>query len=246
MEVAELLERTRPVVLAEQRSLPVIASLAPLMPGGLRRGSAVSVGPAPGGTSLLLSLMAAASMEGSWCALVGMPEVGPEAAAGFGLDLGRVALIPEPGTEWPAVVSALLEGIDVVALGRRLRPRPVEARRLMARARQCGAALLVAGDQWPEGCDLSLEVAGGRWEGLGNGHGSLTRRQAEVVVIGRRAAARRRAAQILLPDESGRSEADDPVVMLRTAGSVAGAPAARRSRGAGDPAGNREPADQGA
>ena len=221
MEVAELVGRTRPVVLAEQRALPVVGALASLLPGGLRRGSAVSVGTAPGGTSLLLSLMAAASAEGSWCALVGLPAVGPEAAAGLGLDLGRLALVPEPGEQWPAVVSALLEGIDVVAIGRRLRPRPVEARRLVARARQSSSTLLVEGDQWPEGCDLSLEVVGGRWEGVGDGHGSLTRRPAEVAVTGRRAATRRRTGSILLPDDSGRPEPDDSVVPLRTASGIA-------------------------
>lgn len=222
MEVSELLERTRPVVLAEQRVLPVVDALAPLLPGGLRRGSAVSVASAPGGTSLLLSLMAAASAEGSWCALVGMPEVGPEAAAGLGLDLGRLALVPEPGDQWPTVVSALLEGIDVVAVGRRLRPRPVEARRLVARARQCSSTLLVAGDQWPEGCDLNLETVGGGWEGLGEGHGSLTRRPVQVAVTGRRAASRRRTCSILLPDESGRPEPDDSVVTLMATGELVG------------------------
>lgn len=231
MEVAELLERTRPVVLAEQRALPVVGALAPLLPAGLRRGSAVSVGLVPGSTSLLLTLMAAASAEGSWCALVGLPEVGPEAAAGYGLDLGRLALVPEPGDQWPTVASALLEGIDVVAIGRRLRARPVEARRLMARARQCSSVLLVMGDQWPEGCDLNLEVVGGRWEGLGEGYGSLIRRPAEIAVTGRRAATRRRTARLLLPDDSGQPEPDDSVVPLRAG------PRTTAGGGAGDPTG---------
>jgi hypothetical protein len=243
VEVAELLERTRPVVLAEQRALPVVPALSPVLPGGLRRGSVMSVGTSPGSTSLLLSLMSAASAGGSWCGLVGMPEVGPEAAAALGLDLGRLALVPEPGDQWPAVVSALFDGIDVVAIGPHLRPRLVEARRLAARARQASAVLLATGSQWPEGCDLALEVVGGEWKGLGHGHGALTSRRAEVAVTGRRAATRRRSSTLLLPDDSGRPEpVDDTIVPLtvQTAGGAgAGAPGIQRSRGAGDPAGNK-------
>jgi len=221
MEVAELLERARPVALAAQRALPVTPALTSLLPGGLRRGSTVAIGTGAGtgagATSLLLALLAGASAEGSWVALVGMPEVGPEAAASMGIDLGRLALVPDPGEQWPAVVSALLDGIELVAvrLGGRLRPRPVEARRLAARARHQSSVLIVTGTPWPEGCDLSLDVVAGEWDGLGAGYGSLTRRRVEVAVGGRRAASRRRQAALWLPDESGRPEpVDDTLVAL--------------------------------
>ncbi|HUZ44011.1 MAG TPA: hypothetical protein VMU63_06365 [Acidimicrobiales bacterium] len=221
MEVAELLERARPVALAAQRALPVTPALTSLLPGGLRRGSTVAIGTGAGtgagATSLLLALLAGASAEGSWVALVGMPEVGPEAAASMGIDLGRLALVPDPGEQWPAVVSALLDGIELVAvrLGGRLRPRPVEARRLAARARHQSSVLITTGTPWPEGCDLSLDVVAGEWDGLGAGYGSLTRRRVEVAVGGRRAASRRRQAALWLPDESGRPEpVDDTLVAL--------------------------------
>ncbi|HUZ42762.1 MAG TPA: hypothetical protein VMU63_00025 [Acidimicrobiales bacterium] len=221
MEVAELLERARPVALAAQRALPVTPALTFLLPGGLRRGSTVAIGAGagsgPGATSLLLALLAGASAEGSWAALVGMPEVGPEAAGSMGVDLGRLALVPDPGEQWPAVVSALLDGIDLVAvrLGGRLRPRPVDARRLAARARHQSSVLMVTGAPWPEGCDLSLDVVAGKWEGLGAGYGSLARRRVEVAVSGRRAASRGRRAVLWLPDESGRPEPiDDTLVAL--------------------------------
>ncbi|MHB1446567.1 MAG: hypothetical protein ACYCTI_09665 [Acidimicrobiales bacterium] len=256
MEVAELLERARPVALAGQRALPVTSALASLLPGGLRRGSTVAVGAGTGATSLLLALLAGASAEGSWAALVGMPEVGPEAAASMGVDLGRLTLVPDPGEQWPAVVSALLDGVDLVAvrLGGRQRPRPVEARRLAARARHQSSILMVTGATWPEGCDLSLDVVAGEWEGLGAGYGSLSRRRVEVAVGGRRAASRRRQAALWLPDYSGRPEpiddtlmalrtagggAGDPAGQKNTAGGGAGAPAVRRSRGVGDPAGQK-------
>src|SRR5688572_9496150 len=70
--------------------LPVVAELSPLLPGrGLRRGSTVAVaacpgppasrpgraqgGSAPGGSSLMMALLAAASRSGAWCAVVGLP-----------------------------------------------------------------------------------------------------------------------------------------------------------------------------
>jgi hypothetical protein len=52
--------------------LPVAAALAPILPGGLRRGSTVSV---TGSLSLLLALLGAASAEGALCALVGFPRI---------------------------------------------------------------------------------------------------------------------------------------------------------------------------
>ena len=251
MEVAELLERARPAVMAEQRKLPLAPSLTSLLPGGLRRGMTVSVGGAAGATSLLLALVAEASAGGSWCALVGLPDVGPEAAAAMGVDLGRLVLVPDPGERWAVVVSTLLEGVELVVLRpeRSWRARPVEARRLAASARRHSSVLVTAGSSWPESCDLALEVSGARWEGLGQGYGSLLSRRLEVSVGGRRAASRRRRANLWLPAESGRAEpVDDTVVPLaggKPAGGGAGAPAVRRSRGAGDPAG-RKPAGGGA
>src|SRR5262245_20127568 len=67
----ELAGKARPVALANERLLPVLDPLAPLLPGGgLRRGSVVSV--ASGSTSLALALLAGASAAGSWCAAVGL------------------------------------------------------------------------------------------------------------------------------------------------------------------------------
>jgi hypothetical protein len=62
-------------------------------------------------TSLLFAVLAEASTQGTWCGLVGMPEVGVVAAAEAGLVLSRVALIPDPGPDLAAVTSALLDGL---------------------------------------------------------------------------------------------------------------------------------------
>src|SRR5690554_1373098 len=91
----------------EAPPLPVHPLLAPLLPeGGLRPGSSYAVSASP---SLLLALIASASQAGSWCAAIGMPTLGAEAAASFGVDLERLVLIPEPGPRWLAVAAAVAE-----------------------------------------------------------------------------------------------------------------------------------------
>ncbi|MGH3834570.1 MAG: hypothetical protein ACRDSF_02530, partial [Pseudonocardiaceae bacterium] len=58
---------------------PVVEPLALLLPGGeLRRGSVVAV---QGSTALLLALLAAASAQGAWVAVVGVGDLGVLAAA---------------------------------------------------------------------------------------------------------------------------------------------------------------------
>ena len=54
---------------------------------------------------------------------------------------------------------------------------------------------------WP--CDVTLSVAQGRWEGLGDGHGHLRRRRVRVEAEGRGRAARPRRAELWLPSERG-------------------------------------------
>lgn len=215
VEVAELLERARPLAPAGSRALPVAPALAPLLPGGLRRGATVALPAGTGSTSLLLAVLAGASGAGSWCAVVGMPALGGEAAATAGVDLGRLALVPAPGDRWPTVVSALLDGIDLVAV-HHPRPRYADARLLSSRARHHSAVLLAVGADWP-GADLSLRVTAVAWEGLGQGHGHLRRRRVEVEVAGRRAAGRPRRGSLWLPSDSGAVEPDDSSLLRQLA-----------------------------
>jgi len=194
------------------RLLPVVPELRPLLSaGGLRRGTIVGVTLTPGGSSVLLALLAEASRAGSWCAVVGVPTLGVVAAAEMGIELSRLALIPNPGPEWPSVVAALLDGVDIVVAAP---PGPVAttvAGRLAARARQRGGVLVVvetgpASARCP-GADVTLEAVHSKWEGLGSGRGRLTRRQLTVHARGRGAAARRRQVQLWLPTVSGGLEA---------------------------------------
>jgi len=181
------------------RVIAMPAPLDDLLPGrGLRRGSTVA---ARGLTSLLLAMLGAATRAGCWCAVVGMPDLGLVAAHDLGVVLPRLALIPEPGPEWPQVVAALLDGIDVVAVAAPAGVPGVQARRLVARARQRGAVLICRGE-WPA-AELTIEADHGVWHGLAHGRGRLRCRAVDVVVRGRGAAERPRQALVWLPALTG-------------------------------------------
>jgi hypothetical protein len=185
------------------RVLPVVPELSGLLPGrGLRRGSTVAVAagraaPAGGSTSLLLALLAEASRSGSWCAVVGIPSLGALAAQESGIDLGRLALVPDPGPDWPTVIAALIDGVDVVVTAVPGQIAPTIADRLVARARQRGSVLMPFG-QWP-GADVTLQVTASRWEGLSLGRGRLRRREVTILARGRGAAARPKEITLWMP-----------------------------------------------
>jgi hypothetical protein len=190
---------TTPADHAAERVLPVRAELAALLPfGGLRRGSTVVV---RGSTSLLLALLAVATTNGSWAAVVGVPDLGVLAAAGLGVEVSRLALVPRPGAELAGVTAALLDGVDLVvvasALLARLPGPDSVARRLSARARHRSAVLLAFGS-WP-GADLELDCTPLRWSGLGPGHGYLAAATTTVTARGRGAATRSRQLDWTLP-----------------------------------------------
>jgi hypothetical protein len=197
----ELKNLARPVSLARERTLPVLPALADLLPeGGLRRGSTVAVS---GATSLALALLAGPSQAGSWCAAVGVPSLGLVAAAEVGVALERFPLVARPGDDWPAVVAALVDAVDVVLVHLPRHVRSSDARRLVAKARDRGAVLVTTGESKTLAADVRLSVAGCRWEGLGRGHGRLRARRIDVVASGRGAAARERRASLWLPSATG-------------------------------------------
>lgn len=178
--------------------LPVLPELAGLFPRtGLRRGSTVAV---LGSTSLLLALLAGATANGSWAAVVGVPMLGLVAAAELGVEVSRLALVPRPGADLASVTAALLDGIDVVAVDAS-QVNPQLARRLSARARHRGAVLLSYG-AWP-GAELELRCEPGEWAGLEQGAGHLREREVVVRTRGRGSAARPQCGGLLLPGAAG-------------------------------------------
>lgn len=192
--------------------LPTHSAFSSLLPGGgLRPGAAYSLGRS---ASLLLALMARPSQDGSWCAAVGMPDLGAEAAESFGVDLARLVLVPDPGPRWLAVTATIAEVAPVVAVRPPGRAADGEVARLAARLRDRGTVLLVQGP-WPQ-AEAVLEVGDPEWSGVGRGHGYLSERAVTVTSSSRRWP-RARRERMLLPGPHGEvalvaSVASHPVV----------------------------------
>lgn len=178
--------------------VPVHPALAGLLPGGgLRPGAAYSVT----GGALLLALLAEPSAAGAWCGVVGLPELGAEAARSAGIALDRFAMVPQPGERWLSVVAALAEVLPVVAVRPPGKVGEADAARLAARLRERSCVLLACGE-WPR-VEARLSIQEARWDGLGQGHGYLSGREV-VVTAATRNTGTPRSARLVLPDTAGR------------------------------------------
>ena len=176
----------------DSRSVRTHPALESLLPGGsLKAGSAYSV---ERSTALVMALMAGPSADGVWCGVVGMPDFGLEAAAGFGIDLDRLALVPHPGDEWLTVTAAMADVVGVVVTRPPKRVPDSAVARLQARIRQREALLIVLGD-WP-GSEARLEVRRTEWSGLGTGHGHLRGREMTVAVAAKAGPSRDRRVSL--------------------------------------------------
>lgn len=197
---------------------PVVEPLASLLPGeGLRRGSVIAV---QGSMVLLLGLLAAATAQGAWAAVVGVGDLGVLAAAETGVMVQRLALVPRPGSDPAPVAAALLEGVGLVALAGAEHMASGVRRALAARARQRGSVLLPFG-RWP-GADVELSCRVEAWHGAEAGHGRLRCREVVVRAVGRGAAARPRTARLLLPGPGGAVAAalPEPAASITAVGTI--------------------------
>ncbi|MDE0669934.1 MAG: hypothetical protein F4X37_01645 [Acidimicrobiia bacterium] len=221
-------ERVAPLTGAHERTLPLLAPLAGLFPGGaLRRGWVIATG-GDGATSLALAVASGPSAAGSWVAVVGEGGLGLAAAAEAGLALERLLLVaaPEPRAAVEAA-EALLGAVDVVLVGREVRLGAADRRRLAAKLRERGSVLIALGGGalgggTLGGVDVCLEVVSSRWSGLGDGWGLLRSRRVSVRATGRGAAGRPRSLDLLLPGPDGAPVSAGPAA----AGPAAAAPAA--------------------
>lgn len=177
-------------------TIPTHPAIAGLLPGGgLKQGVAYSVDRS---ATLLMALLATPSAAGSWCGVVGVPEFGVEAAASFGIDLGRLVLVPHPGDRWLAVTAAVADVLGVVVTRPPRRASDTSISRLTARLRQRGTTLLVLGP-WPHS-EAMLSLSESNWSGIGQGNGHLSARQVTVTVTSR-AGGGPRSARLWLPDQ---------------------------------------------
>ncbi|WP_413316775.1 hypothetical protein AA0Z99_09085 [Agrococcus sp. 1P02AA] len=133
----------------------------------LRTGAAHSIE----SRGLALACMGAVLPAGSWGAIVGIPDLGIEAARDLGVPIDRVALVPHPGRSWLDVVASLAEAMPVVLAASPGRVTPTEAARLAARLRQASSTLLVAGP-W-QGAATVVRSVRAEWQGLGDGDGRI-------------------------------------------------------------------------
>ena len=204
-----------PAGAAHEQRIPVEGKLAALLPeGSIRQGTAVAVG-GHGSMTLATALAAEASRRGRWVAAVGMADLGVAALAERGVDLDRWALVDLPEgarnrNTAADVLGAVVYGFDLVLLGPGVRVAGSTARRLLARMREHGTALICALGSAPTDSaaglqpEIRLTIEQTRWTGIDGGHGRLLARQAEVAVGGRAAASRPRRMLMWLPSQDGR------------------------------------------
>ncbi|WP_223586243.1 hypothetical protein [Microbacterium sp. OVT16B] len=195
---------------SEHPLLPLDPALSSLLPEeGLLTGSAYTVSPSP---SLVLALLSAASQKGHWCAVIGMPTLGVEAASAFGIDLARLILVPAPGDRWLAATSALAEVVPLIVVQPGSRVRDADVSRLSARLRDRGTTLLVAESSalglWPQS-EGSIRLHDQHWHGLGAGWGLLSGCTATVTAQTRRSPAPS-SVLVRLPGSSGAIETVSP------------------------------------
>ena len=203
----------------DTRALPTHPALGELLPGGaLEAGGMYAV---ENSTMLALGLLQGPSAAGAWCAVVGVPDLGVEAAAGLGIDLDRLVLVPHPGEQWLSVVSALVDVVSVVLVRPPVRPAAggeaarvrigdAAASKLASRLRQREAVLVSLGQDssaaWPR-ADARLTVTESNWAGIGAGFGHLTARQVTVSSVSRSWAGRAKSRRLWLPGPEQRIEA---------------------------------------
>ena len=153
---------------AHPRVFPVHEALTSLFPqGGLLTGAVYSV---DSSASLLWSLLAEPTQKGTWCAVVGMPDLGLAAAEELGVNVDRLVLVPSPGSQWMAVLGTLIDVVGICALGSFPPPSERSLSTLYGRLRERESTVLVRSD-WPR-VDAALAVEH-RWDGVGTGRGLL-------------------------------------------------------------------------
>jgi hypothetical protein len=218
--LAQLGQRVKPIVLARERTMPLVGVMTPLFPEGeLVRGRVISCAGAAS-MSIASAVVREALVAGAWMALIDVNTFGADAAAEFGIPLERVVRI-ESGSEsepdlgfdssrrWIEVMGAAVDGFDIVVTcvpaSLRGDHRPSAVRKLTSRLVQRGAVVVTIGEAGALACDVELTTERTLWEGLGDGVGHLRRRRIDIVAGGRRVP-ERRSCQLMITGSAQRVE----------------------------------------
>ncbi|MGF7125100.1 hypothetical protein DEU38_102445 [Rhodococcus sp. AG1013] len=171
--------------------------LEQLLPArGLPKGTVVACS----GTSLLLGMLAAATQDGTFAAVIGYRQLCWLAAVEMGADLSRLAHIPDAGDNALKVLGVLLDGLDMVVLdlsGAAISPS--RSRPLVARVRSHRSVLVVTSGDWP-GPDLRLDSRPAAYGGIEGGVGRIQSIHLDVRVSGK--GIRPRAGRLVLSSTS--------------------------------------------
>jgi hypothetical protein len=211
-----LLSRSLPVLppasAARERLLPAHPVLVDLLPqAALQRGTVVQCAGAVA-ESLALLVASAASYEGAWTAVAGGDSLGLRAVDELGISLERLVIVRDAPAgfseqQWGEILAVMIDGFDLVLVGRRAvdRIRPAMARRLQARGQSRGAVMVIIGDTGTFSADIEVRAEAGNWSGLGQGHGCARAREVQITVTGRRVPRPHHVA-VWLPSDLGDCE----------------------------------------
>lgn len=142
--------------------------LCSAFPVGIARGQALRVA----GSMAFAALVAGiASRQGAWIAIIGVPDIGWSFFEASGMDCARCAYIPDVDTQAPQVVSAAIEGFDVVIIGDLRIDRREQA--VLERRIKSRNGILVALGRWMAPA-LDVSCANRGVSGLSAGPGHIT------------------------------------------------------------------------
>lgn len=206
-DFAQLKQQFHVPVLACERVAPVPGPLETFFPsGGMPRGWRLRCS-GQGCRAIGTILLSHFSQSGDWVAVVGLPLFGWSAAFAAGCRPERSVDIAVPDTGiWGQVMGAAIDVADVVVFDA-AHGSPQDQRRLDARAREREVILmeLETDRQGSTPCDLHIQTATCRWEGVEQGYGRLTHRTYRISVSGR--GVRPRDEQLILVGSQGEIEA---------------------------------------
>ena len=188
-------EKSRSRVLVREDLVPLSSSLQRALGlEGLRRGSTLLIegDRGIGATSFALALLAQATADKLWCAVVGPPDLGIVASTELGVDLDHLVVVTTPRERVATVLGALVDGCDVVLLRLPVSLTRAEMLRLSARVRQRRVLLFLLRDAqshaaaWAEAPDITTVIRGGEFFGIADGSGRIAARRILLETFHRR------------------------------------------------------------